>query len=154
MFKKFLGHVIGHADTTMGGGVAGEESGVHAHSAIEAEEVRHGGALIHLSGARFVDAGIGVVVHNLPRRHVPDDAVEGGAMVDALLLNFEGAWEGLALWRSGRDRGDSDEMIVFVEIGLLVRAADSDRGRPRDAVPVPETFVIKGIGRAGGEGLR
>ena len=89
VFKEFLGHGLGHADTSVRGGVAWEVADMHADAAIEAHEVRHGSIFKNLSGLGAVLSGVGIAIDHFSGSGVADDAVEGGFMIRALLRDFE-----------------------------------------------------------------
>ncbi len=88
IFKKFSGHVVGEADTTMRGGVAGEISGVHSDGAVKPHKVGHRGMNEFFASTRFVFADICVVIDGFPCGFVFDHSVEGGFMIDIFLSDF------------------------------------------------------------------
>lgn len=77
VFEKLFCHVVGHSNTAVGSGVAGEVAGVHADGAVEAHVVRHGGIIKDLTWLDFIDADVGIVVDDLAGGFVFDGAVEG-----------------------------------------------------------------------------
>ena len=149
MFEELDGHLFGHADAAVGGGEAGEESGMHANAVVEAEEVGHGGVDEDFAGTSFVFAGVGVFVDDLSGGNVFDDAVGGGFVIDVFLGDLEAAGRGDVGGVAGGDGGDADEFAAFIEVGFLVVAVDADERGAVDAVAIPEAGGFGGVAESG-----
>lgn len=147
VFEEFLGHVMGHADAAVGGGVAGKVSCMHADSAVEAHEIRHRGVVFHLTRFDLIHAEVRVVIDHLASSLVLDHAVKRGFVILAFLGDLEVACVRPGALFSGGDFGNSDEDSAFVETGFLLSAVDLDQGGAAHIVAVPVGNVVRDRGR-------
>jgi hypothetical protein len=134
--EKCLRHFFGDANTTVRCRVRRDVALMHRVTAAEEHRIRHPRPIVMRAGRFGILAHIDIGFHDIAK--IVHVVAEHRRDVSRILRQHCVVAGRSAESRfAGRDRRFADEMFAFIKIGVLLRDADDDFRRTRNAVAVP-----------------